>query len=70
MAPHRGQGLQRLFLAVREAKALDLGWTMLVTDTQPDNVYSQRNLERAGYVRCDPEQRWCEPSVYYAKQIA
>jgi GNAT superfamily N-acetyltransferase len=70
LPPHRGQGLQRLFLAVREAKARSLGWTMLVTECVGDNLHSQQNLERAGYARCVPEQRWGEPgSVYFVKTL-
>lgn len=69
LPPHRGQGLQRRFLAVREAKARALGWTTIVTDAGINNVNSQRNLEAAGYVRCEPEQRWYEPSAYFVKYL-
>ena len=43
---------------------------MLVTDVGGDNLHSQRNLERAGFSRCDPEQPWGPPgSVYFRKSL-
>ena len=43
---------------------------MLVTDVGGDNLHSQRNLERAGFSRCNPEQPWGPPgSVYFRKSL-
>lgn len=62
---HRGHGLQRQLLAAREGKALELGWTTLVTETHHNNEYSGRNFEKAGYRPCKPEQPWVNYSANY-----
>jgi hypothetical protein len=71
MKPGFRGGMQAAFLALREDKARMLGWKMLVTDAGVDNLHSQRNLEAAGYIRCEPEQPWFEQpaSVYYEKVL-
>ena len=51
---HRGNGLQRRLLKVRERKARQLGWTSVITDTT-DNVPSANNLIKAGYRLFEPE---------------
>ena len=67
---YRGGGLQAQFLRARERKARELGWTMLVTECASDNAHSMRNLERAGFVRCEPEQCWGAPgSIYFKKTL-
>jgi GNAT superfamily N-acetyltransferase len=71
MPKHRGRGLQRSLLEVREAKARHIGWTLLVSECSADNVFSARNFQRAGYTQFDPEQRWGAPnSVYWKKDLA
>lgn len=67
---HRGNGLQMKFIRLREQKARKVGWTTIVTDVGSINSYSQTNLERAGYVRCNPEQPWGpKGSAYYVKRL-
>lgn len=67
---HRGHGLQHQFLLLREAKAKQLGWTLLVSECSAYNGPSARSFEKAGYSRCEPEQRWgALNSVYWAKEI-
>jgi hypothetical protein len=48
-------------MQVREQKAREIGWIMLVTERAPDNEISIRNFELQGFSRCDPEQKWGEP---------
>lgn len=67
---YRGHGLQLRMMEVREAKARQLGWTMLVSECSASNTSSARNFARAGYERCDPEQKWGAPnSIYFVKRL-
>lgn len=67
---HRGHGLQLEFMAVREAKARLLGWTMLVSECAADNVHSASNFLKAGFERCEPEQPWGESNaVFFIKRV-
>jgi GNAT superfamily N-acetyltransferase len=67
---HRGRGLQRDFIRLREERARDLGMRLLVTDVGGDNVSSRLNLEDSGYKVCDPEQPWGPPgSTYFVKRL-
>ena len=66
---HRGAGLQLKFLNLREEKARELGWRMLVSECK-DNPPSQANFIRAGFERFDPEQPWGESgSIYFRKNL-
>lgn len=67
---HRGRGLQRRLLLIREDKARQLGWNLLVSECAPDNIWSSRNFAKAGYEKFDPEQPWGAPdSIYWMKQL-
>jgi hypothetical protein len=66
---HRGNGLQRRFLRVRETKARCLGWQCLITETLIDNIYSSNNLIRSGYVLFEPKERWANESIFWKKQL-
>lgn len=66
---HRGRGLQRRFIRVREAKAKRLGLVRLVTDTT-QNSPSSNNLIRAGYRLFDPIEPWAmRNSLYWEKRL-
>lgn len=66
---HRGRGLQRRLLRVREQYAASQGWHRAVTDTT-ENVPSANNMIRAGYILFDPKPRWAfEHSLYWTKTI-
>jgi len=70
MPGHHGHGLQLRLMAVRELRARQLGWSLLVSECGPDNQFSARNFMRAGFERCDPEQRWGAPhSLYWRKTL-
>jgi GNAT superfamily N-acetyltransferase len=66
---HRGQGLQRRFVRVREAKARKLGMRGLVTDTS-DNPSSANNLIACGYRIFRPAKPWgFDHTIYWNKDI-
>jgi GNAT superfamily N-acetyltransferase len=65
---HRGRGLQRRLLKVRERKARQLGWTSVITDTT-DNVPSANNLIKAGYLLFSPEPWSFGHSLYWTKEL-
>jgi putative acetyltransferase len=67
---HRGHGLQLRLLQAREDHARQLGWTQLVSETHLNNQSSGRNFERAGYRKCEPEQKWVShPAIYWVKDL-
>lgn len=66
---HRGRGLQKRLLRVREAKARRLGWHYLVTDTQ-DNPASANSLISCGYKMYSPQKPWAnEGACYWRKKL-
>lgn len=66
---HRGNGLQRRLLRVRERAAKQNGLRCLVTDTF-NNPVSANNLIRAGYTMFEPTTKWAfEHSQYWWKFI-
>lgn len=68
---HRGKGLQRRMIRVRERRARTLGWLDLVTDTNNDNPASANNMIRCGYHIWNPPIRWGnETSIYWRKLLA
>lgn len=67
---HRGHGLQLRLLFAREAKAKQLGWTMLVSECGALNGPSARSFVRAGFSQCFPEQPWAgSQAIYWVKQL-
>ena len=67
--PHRGQGLQRRFVRVREARARRLGMRGIITDTS-DNPSSANNLIKCGYRMFIPENPWgFRHSCYWTKDL-
>ena len=67
---HRGRGLQRRLIRVREARARRDGWAALVTDTT-DNPASANSLISAGFKLYAPERPWgLKNSLYWKKLIA
>jgi GNAT superfamily N-acetyltransferase len=66
---HRGQGLQRRMLSLRERKARLLGFTHCITDTT-ENVPSANSLIGAGYRLFIPATPWAFPStLYWRKEL-
>jgi GNAT superfamily N-acetyltransferase len=68
--PHRGAGLQRRFVRVREARARRLGMYGMVTDTT-DNPSSANNLIKCGYRIYSPENPWgFNHTIYWTKALS
>ena len=66
---HRGHGLQRRFLKVRECRARRVGWSHLISETT-DTVYSANNFIRAGYRLYEPKKPWAfKNSLYWMKSL-
>ncbi|WP_024516873.1 GNAT family N-acetyltransferase [Bradyrhizobium sp. Tv2a-2] len=65
----RGRGIQRLFMAAREAKAKEVGYRLLVSEAF-ENPHSERNFLAFGFETFIPEQPWGKPgSTYFRKRI-
>lgn len=67
---HRGHGLQRRLIRVREGRARKLGWSHIITDTT-DNPASANTLIRAGYRLFRPRHPWgpLDETLYWKKTI-
>lgn len=66
---HRGHGLQRRLLRVRERASQKMGWSGAVTDTA-DNVHSSNNLIAAGYKIFQPRYPWSfKEAIYWRKNF-
>jgi GNAT superfamily N-acetyltransferase len=66
---HRGAGLQRRFVRVREARARRLGMRGIITDTS-DNPSSANNLIKCGYRIFTPENPWgFRHTIYWTKDL-
>ncbi len=68
---HRGLGLQRRLIRVREKKARALGWRFMVTDTTVENPASANSLIRCGYKCFWPgTQTWrAEGTIYLKREL-
>lgn len=67
--PHRGHGLQRRFVRVREARARRIGMHSIVTDTS-GNPSSANNLIACGYRIYSPEKPWgFNHTIYWIKEL-
>lgn len=60
----RGKGLQKRLIRVREAKARQLGWNWLITDTT-DNPASANSLIACGFKMFIPSKPWGNPTACY-----
>lgn len=68
---HRGRGLQRRLLRVRERYAKARNWCAVVTDTALHNVASANSLIACGFRLFRPDPLWCgEGWDYWRKQYA
>lgn len=67
---HRGQGIQKRLLRVREGKARRLGWNWLITDTAPWNFASSNSLIATGFRLYQPAKPWgVDGALYWRKKI-
>ena len=67
LSSHRGQGVQRRLLRVRERRARVLGWTWLVSDTK-FNPPSANNLIACGFKTFEPGKPWADYEATYWKK--
>jgi GNAT superfamily N-acetyltransferase len=65
---HRGFGLQRELIRVRERSARRRGWTVLHSDTI-DNPHSSRNLEACGFEPFTLEHPWGNKGAIYWRKF-
>jgi hypothetical protein len=66
---HRGNGLQKRMLTIRERKARLLGFSWSITDTT-NNPASSNSLIAAGYRLWLPEEPWAfDNSLYWRKKL-
>lgn len=66
---HRGRGLQRRMIGVRERMARQLGWTFMISDTN-DNPTSANNLIHCGYKMYNPSWPYgVETTCYWSKKL-
>jgi GNAT superfamily N-acetyltransferase len=69
LVPHRGQGLQRRFVRVREVLARQRGFSTLVSDTT-ENPSSANNLIACGYRIYQPAEPWgFNNTIYWYKDL-
>jgi GNAT superfamily N-acetyltransferase len=66
---HRGHGLQRRFIKVRERWARRLGYDWLVTDTWQNHA-SANNLASCGFRMYTPSTPWAaKGTLYWRKKV-
>lgn len=66
---HRGHGLHRRLIRVREKLAKKVGMWVLVTDTTRA-MASSNNLAREGYKLYEPKHPWSlKAAIYWRKEI-
>jgi GNAT superfamily N-acetyltransferase len=67
---HRGRGLQRQMIAVREAYARRMGLRELVTYVVPTNFASANSLIACGFRLYRPSHRWGGvEALYFRKKV-
>lgn len=67
---HRGKGLQRRMIRVREAAARKLGASHIITYTSDGNMPSANNLIATGYRLYSPANAWgLEHGLYFTKAL-
>lgn len=66
---HRGRGLQKRLIRVRAAKAKQLGWRWLLSDTS-ENPQSANSLISCGFKMYEPREPYgLKTSLYWRKKL-
>lgn len=66
---HRGKGLQKRLIRVREAKAKRMGWRWLISDTYR-NPPSANSLISCGFRTFTPSRPWgFDSAIYWRKRL-
>lgn len=60
----RGHGLQRRMITLRERRARQHGWLLMLSDSVHGNWASANNLIRAGYTLWQPPRPWGAPDMH------
>jgi GNAT superfamily N-acetyltransferase len=69
LSSHRGRGLQKRMISIRERWARSNGYVWSVTDTA-DNPASANSLISQGYRMFDPSKPWAlDYSLYWRKRL-
>lgn len=67
---HRGHGLQRELMALRECRAREsTDWTHIISDCHDENISSANNFIRSGYMLCETERRWDKQMLVWKKEL-
>jgi RimJ/RimL family protein N-acetyltransferase len=67
---HRGKGLQRELMDLREVRArTSTDWTHLYSDCLTSNVASANNFIRAGFMLVEVERPWEQDALFWRKQL-
>jgi GNAT superfamily N-acetyltransferase len=67
---HRGNGLQRQLLEIREDAARSLtDWTHFITETHYTNVVSANNMIAAGFRLTEAERPWAKKTLFWIKNL-
>lgn len=70
LSSHRGRGLQKRLIRVREQYARRQGWRWLLTDTAPGNSPSANSLITCGFRLYTPTRPWgLQGACYWRKPI-
>ncbi len=70
LTEHRGKGLQRQLMEVREARArASTDWTHIYSDCRITNLASANNFIRSGFTLVEVEQPWERDALYWRKQL-
>lgn len=67
---HRGQGLQKKLIKIRERFAKKMGYKRIISYTSNDNIHSANNLIRCGYLLYEPKWEWgIKYANYFVKHL-
>lgn len=66
---HRGKGLQKKLIRVREKFAQKKGFSYLISSVNYDNVVSAKNLETSGFIKCKPWNKLKPTGLYFRKNL-
>jgi GNAT superfamily N-acetyltransferase len=67
---HRGKGLQRELMELREARAkASTDWTHFVSECSLENIASANNFIKAGFRLCEAERPWEKETLFWIKDL-
>lgn len=67
---HRGHGLQKMLLAVREDRVrTSTDWIQLMSETHLENVASSNSFIASGYRLAEVERPWAKETLFWLKRL-